>query len=169
MVVVKDVDGNERRPLAEGGDKGTLFFFVLHDCPAANIYAPEMNRIAEKYGAQGVHSYLVYVEEDLSEAEARKHARQHEIRFPALMDRKHQLVKATGATISPEAALLSADKRVVYHGRIDDRIIAPGKQRIHPGTRDLRAALDAMLQGKPVANPVTKAVGCYLPVQEYAR
>src|SRR5262245_59739744 len=40
-IVIKDINGEERRPLAEAGDKGTLFFFVLHDCPAANAYAPE--------------------------------------------------------------------------------------------------------------------------------
>jgi hypothetical protein len=161
-IVVKDVNGKERRPLAEGGERGTLFFFVLHDCPAANAYAPEMNRIAAKYSAKGVRSYLVYVESDLGEAEAWKHARQHEIGFPALIDRHQELVKVTGATISPEAALVSAEKRVVYHGRIDDRIVAPGKRRVEPTTRDLREALDAMLEGKPVPTPVTKAVGCYL-------
>jgi len=55
---------------------------------------------------------------------------------------------------------------VVYHGRIDDRIVALGKRRVEPTTRDLREALDAMLEGKPVPTPVTKAVGCYLPVNE---
>ena len=164
-IVVKDVNGKEHRPLAEGGRKGTLFFFVLHDCPAANAYAPEMNRIATQYGAKGVRTYLVYVEPDLDEAEASKHARQHQIGFPALLDRQQQLVKVTGATISPEAALVSPEKRVLYHGRIDDRIVAPGQRRVEPTTRDLREALEAMLAGKPVPNPVTKAVGCYLPLK----
>ena len=163
-VVLQDVNGKEHRPLAEGGEK--LFFFVLHDCPAANSYAPEMNRIAAKYGAKGVRSYLVYVESDLDETEARKHAREHQIGFPALIDRRQELVKVTGATISPEVALVSAEKRVVYRGRIDDRFVALGKRRVEPTTRDLREALDAMLEGKPVPNPVTKAVGCYLSVKE---
>jgi thiol-disulfide isomerase/thioredoxin len=166
VIVVNDVNGKERRLLAEGGQSGTLFFFVLHDCPAANAYAPEMNRIAEKYGAKGVRSYLVYAESDLGEAEAQKHAKQHAIKFPAVIDRHQELVKLTGATISPEAAVMSADKRVVYHGRIDDRIVAPGKRRVEPTTRDLREALDAMLEGKPVPIPVTQAVGCYLPGNE---
>jgi hypothetical protein len=165
-IVVKDVNGKEHRPLAEGGEKGTLFFFVLHDCPAANAYAPEMNRIAAKYAAKGVRAFLVYVGSDLGEAQARKHAREHEIGFPALIDRHQKLVKVTGATISPEAALVSAEKRVLYHGRIDDRFVALGKRRVEPTTRDLREALDAMLGGKPVPNPVTKAVGCYLPVKQ---
>ena len=162
-IVVKDVNGKKHRPLAEGGEK--LFFFVLHDCPAANSYAPEMSRIAAKYGAKGVRSYLVYVESDLDEAEAQKHAREHQIGFPALIDRRHELAKVTGATISPEVALVS-EKRVVYRGRIDDRFVTLGKRRVEPTTRDLREALDAMLEGKPVPNPVTKAVGCYLSVKE---
>ncbi len=163
VLVLKDVNGKTRRPLAEGGERATLFFFVLHDCPAANAYAPEMNRIAAKYGAKGVRTFLVYVENDLDEAEARTHAREHNIAFPALIDRHLQLVKLTGATISPEAALLSAEKGVLYLGRIDDRFVAPGKRRIEPTTHDLRDALDAILAEKPVPTPVTKAIGCYLP------
>jgi hypothetical protein len=162
-IVVKDVNGKALQPLAEGGEKGTLLFFVLHDCPVANAYAPEMNRIAATYGPKGVRSYLVYVENDLSEVDARRHAREHEIGFPALLDRRLELVKMTGATISPEAALVSPEKRVVYRGRIDDRAVSLGKRRVEPMTRDLREALDAMLEGKPVPTPVTKAVGCYLP------
>ena len=165
VIVLKDVNGTEHRPLAGGGGKGTLFFFVLHDCPAANAYVPEMNRIATNYGEKGVRSYLVYVESDLDEADARKHAREHAIGFPAVIDRQQKLVQLTGATISPEAALVSAAARVVYRGRIDDRMVAPGKRRPEPTTRDLRKALDAVLDGKAVPNPVTKAVGCYLPVK----
>jgi hypothetical protein len=161
-LIIKDVHGADHQPLAAAGQKATVLFFVLAECPIANSYAPEINRIVAAYGARGVRCYLVYVEDDLSAEAARQHARDHGFKFPALLDRGHQLVKFTQVTVSPEVAVLAPDNTVLYRGRIDDRAAAFGKSRVTPSKRDLREAMDAILEGKPVATPVTKAVGCYL-------
>ena len=161
-LILKDVQGADHQPLAAAGQKATVLFFVLSDCPIANSFAPEINRIVAAYSSQGVRSYLVYVEDDLLVTAARQHAQAHEFKFPALLDPGHELVKFAQATISPEVAVLAPDNTVLYRGRIDDRAAAFGKSRVTPAKRDLRDALDAILTGKPVAAPVTKAVGCYI-------
>ena len=160
---LKDVDGASQRPLAEAGQAATVLFFVLHDCPIANAYAPEISRIAADYRERGVRVFLIYAEEDLSPAAARKHAREYAYRCPALLDPKGTLTRAAGATVSPEAAVFSAKGALLYRGRIDDRVIAPGKHRAEPHERDLRVALEAILAGKPVRERFTRAIGCYLP------
>ena len=162
-ISVNDVDGGAHRPLAEAGQAATVLLFVMHDCPIANSYAPEISRIAEEYRARGVRSYVIYGEDDLPPAEAKKHAREYAYRCPALLDPGRALVRAAGATVSPEAAVFSPKGALLYRGRIDDRAIAPGKHRAEPRQRDLRAALDAILAGKPVRERFTKAIGCYLP------
>src|SRR5438128_1061080 len=73
-VVVKDVEGRSVRPLAGKARKATLLFFIAHDCPISNGYAPEMARICKAYEARGVTTYVVYVERDIKPADARKHA-----------------------------------------------------------------------------------------------
>jgi hypothetical protein len=65
--------------------------------------------------------------------------------------------------MAPEAAVLAPDGKVVYRGRIDDRYADYGKRRPEPTQRDLRDALDAVLENKPVRAPTTKVIGCYLP------
>ncbi len=165
----KDVQGATHQPLVAAGQKATVLFFVLSDCPIANSYAPEINRIADVYSARGVRSYLVYVEDDLSVAAGRQHAQEHEYRFPVLLDPGHQLVNFALATVSPEVAVLAPDNTVLYRGRIDDRAVALGKSRVAPSRHDLRLALDAVLDGKPVANPITKAVGCYITRNESSK
>lgn len=165
-LMVKDVHGKMHQPLAAGGQKTTVLFFLMHDCPLANTCTPEINRIAADYGARGVRSFVVYVEDDLSPKAARKHAKDYGFTSPVLLDRGQQLMKFTGATVSPEVAVLGPDNVLLYRGRIDDRLIEFGKQRVAPERRDLREALDAILEGKPVATSVTKAVGCYLPTIE---
>ena len=168
-LVVKDVDGKSHQPLANAGQKATAFFFVLHDCPLANSCAPEINRIVAEYLARGVRSFLVHVEDDLSPKLARKHAREFGYTCPVLLDREQKLMRFAGATVSPEAVVLSPENEILYRGRIDDRLADRGKVRISPTRRDLREALDAILEGKPVAVPVTKAVGCYLPTTEHKK
>ena len=72
------------------------------------------------------------------------------------------MVKATGVTVAPEAAVLDELGRVIYRGRIDDRFVDFGKERPVPTTRDLESALQAAVAGRPVPVAETRAIGCYL-------
>ncbi len=164
-LTLKDVYGKAHRLLEDTGQKATLFFFVLHDCPLANRCVPEINRIASEYRESGIRSFLVYVGDDLTSKVARRHAEDYGLTLPALLDSDQQLVRFTGVTVSPEVAVLAPDNRQLYRGRIDDRLSALGRPRAMPSRRDLREALDAILEGRPVSEAVTKAVGCYLPVR----
>jgi len=166
---VSDVKGALHRPLSDDGQKATVLFFVLHDCPISNSYAPEINRIVEAYGNRDVRCYIVYVESDLSARAARRHVKDFKFKCPALLDPSHLLVNYTKATVTPEAAVLSAKGVLLYRGRIDDRVTDFGKSRVEPTRRDLRQALDAILEGKPVPTPFTKAVGCYISTVEEER
>jgi hypothetical protein len=168
-IFVKDVAGTTVQPLADTGQKATLFFFVMHECPVANGYAPEILRITSEYAAKGVRCFVVYVESDLTPEQARQHARDYGYKSGALLDPQHLLVKAAGATVSPEAAVLSPSGEVLYRGRIDDRVADFGKRRVEPTRRDLRLALDAILAGKPAPARLTKAVGCYIPEDQSSK
>lgn len=159
-LTVRDDQGAAVRPFAGAGEP-QLFLFLLHDCPAANGYAPEINRIVAAYPR--VRTRVVYVESDLTPAAARAHARDYRLACGILLDPEQRLARAAGVTLSPEAALFSAGGDLLYRGRIDDRMAEPGKRRPEPTRRDLRLALDAVLAGKPVPEPRTRAVGCYLP------
>jgi hypothetical protein len=161
-----DLDGQLRRPLQAGTNKATVLIFVLTDCPVANSYAPEINRIVAEYAPRHVQFFVVHVDAALSVAEAKKHSRDFGFQCPALIDRDHALVRHTGVTVTPEVAVLASDGRRLYRGRIDDQQAALGKRRPRPTSRDLRDALSAILAGKPVEHPETKAVGCYIPSVE---
>jgi hypothetical protein len=159
-LAVRDGQGASVRPFA-GATGPQLFLFLLHDCPAANAYAPEINRLVAAY--PGVRTCVVYVESDLTPAAARAHARDYRFQCGILLDPDQRLARAAGVTISPEAALFSSAGELLYRGRIDDRMAEPGKRRPEPTRRDLRLALDAVLAGKPAPEPRTRAIGCYLP------
>lgn len=163
QITLKDVHGVSRRPLQMRGKRATVLFFILQDCPIANRYAPEINRIVAAYTPKRIAFYVVYVDPALKPKEARKHAKDYGYRCPALLDPAHRLAKKIGATISPEAVVIGPDGKRMYCGRIDDLYIDLGRQRYEATQHDLREALDAILSGRSVPNPVTKAVGCFIP------
>src|SRR4051794_30287488 len=111
---VRDVDGHELKPLEPAGPAGILFF-VTNDCPIANSYAPEIQSICGEYGTKGVACTLVYSDLSLDAAAIRKH--HEEYRYPqtirAVRDTGHKLADATGATITPEAVLVSKSGKVL--------------------------------------------------------
>lgn len=156
---IADVTGTVRRPVDLGDAKAAVVIFISTDCPICNGYAPEINRMCREYEAKGVLFYLVHGDRDLSDASAKKHASDYGFTCPVLIDRKHELVRWAGATVTPEAAVIGPGG-LLYRGRIDDLYPALGKRRYEATTHDLRQALDAMLAGKPVAAPRTSAVGC---------
>jgi hypothetical protein len=163
LLLILDVSGVERYPLRVDSGKANVLFFVGNECPISNSYAHEIARICAEYKPKGIACALVYVDPALSDEQARQHAQEFgHGDYPRIVDRKHELVKATGATVTPEAAVLDRSGKVVYHGRIDDSYAALGQPRRPAKNADLRNALDEILAGKPVANPVTHALGCYI-------
>jgi thiol-disulfide isomerase/thioredoxin len=161
-IVLNTVQGAKAHPLNAKGKKAVVFLFVAHDCPVSNGYAPEVNRIIKEYSPKKINFYLVYTESDLKTADAQKHLKDFRYTCPALMDSKHKLVKFVGATVTPEAAVVGPDGKLLYRGRIDDLYVDFGKRRYEVQTHDLRNALDAVLNGKPIANRTTKAIGCFI-------
>jgi hypothetical protein len=164
-IAIKDFNG-VARSVPEKKSRATTLFFVTTDCPIANSYAPEINRICAQYEREKIAFYIVYTDPTISLAAQRKHAKEYGYRCPAIRDAKHALVMQAKATVTPEAAILSPEGKLLYRGRIDDRYLDFGKKRTHPTTRDLRDALDAVARGKPVPNPTTKAIGCFIPTEK---
>lgn len=140
--------------------KAIVLIFVGHDCPISNGFAPEIVRLDKEFSAQGASFCVVYADADLGAEAARKHAKEYGFACPCVLDPKMTLARKIGATVKPEAAVLSQNGELLYCGRIDDRYADFGKRRPEATTRDLKDALTAVLAGKPVAVTRTKAVGC---------
>src|SRR5262249_32627254 len=143
--------------------KAVLLFFVAPDCPISNSYVPDMNRIREAYSPRGVRVYAVQSDPGSAPSEAGRYAREFRYSFPMLLDIRHGLVALAGATVTPQAAVLSPDGAVLYLGRIDNRVEDFDKRRLAATEHDLRDALESILAGKPVSQPRTKSIGCAIP------
>jgi peroxiredoxin len=157
---LRDADGGMHTQAEWAQARAIVLYYVTTDCPLSNGYAPEMNRIEEAYTPRGVRFYAVQGDSTIADDAVRQHAREFAYRFPVLIDAQQTLAHHTGATVTPEAVVLSHDGAVLYVGRIDNRVEDFGKVRLEATEFDLRDALDAVLGGRPVAHPHTRALGC---------
>lgn len=158
-----DLKKRSLNPFQATDAKAIVFVFVRTDCPISNRYAPEIQRLFMKYAPQGIAFWLVYSDPDTRPAEISSHTKEYQLSLGVLLDPRHALVKKAGVCVTPEVAVFFPDGREVYRGRIDNRHIDFGKERPAPTQQDLDEALISILSGKPVTNPTTRAVGCYIP------
>jgi peroxiredoxin len=143
--------------------KAVVLFFVTIDCPVGNSYVPEMNRIRDAYAPRGVAFYAVQADTSVREPDVVRYARDYRYSFPLLLDPTQILVRQVGATITPQAAILAPDAKLLYLGAIDDRFVDFGKSRPQATESYLRSGLDDVLQGKPIAVSTRHSIGCSIP------
>jgi len=143
--------------------KATVFIFVATDCPNSNTYAPVLARLYQEFSPHGIAFFNVYSDPSDTAASVRKHDEDFKTPFAALLDPHQVVARETGARSTPEAVILGRDGAELYRGRVDNRFVDFGKTRYQPTENDLHDALDAILEGKPVAHPVTKVLGCAIP------
>ena len=161
-VALRDTAGAVHRQDEWSAKRAIVVFFTTVDCPLSNGYIPEMNRIFKTYSARGVGFYAVEADTTIAEDEVRGHAKDFQFAFPVVLDPKQALVRLAGATTTPEVAVLSNAGKVLYLGRIDNRVEDFDKRRTVVTEHDLTDTLDAVLAGKPVPRVRTKVIGCII-------
>ena len=129
-------------------------------CPYVQAWEGRMVEIQREYGDRGARLVAVnsndperYPEDSFEEMQRRAAAQG--FNFDYLWDEEQTLARELGATRTPEVFLFDRDRRLVYHGAIDDNREADAVQRHY-----LRDALDAVLAGGEPAVAETPPVGC---------
>lgn len=157
-----DLDGAQHRPLDVTGAKANVLIFTTVDCPVANVYAPEITSIISDHIEDPLRFYLVHVDPDTTVAKAREHAREYGLAGSLILDPEHKLVVETGATITPEAVVITVDGKIAYRGRIDNLYGGLGRKRLEATRHELRDVLRAVLGGREVESAGEEAVGCLI-------
>jgi len=160
---VCDLEGRPLDPLAASDARATVLVFADPECPISNAFAPELGRLHADFAPRGVRFFLVYADRSRSSEALRAHAASFAYAMTAVRDGEHELVRRSGATLTPEACVFLPGGELAYRGRIDDRYVDFGRQRAAPTTHDLRDALEAVLAGRVPARPWPPAIGCSIP------
>jgi peroxiredoxin len=140
--------------------KAIIVVFTCLSCPVARGYEERIVALARDYAPKGVKTVAI-MSNDITikpdDATDKLKARSEEMKYPFvyLVDSTQEVAKTYGARVTPHLFIFGADRKLAYRGRVDDNP-DPAKVTI----KDARAALDAILDGKPVETAETRAFGC---------
>jgi peroxiredoxin len=144
------------------GNPALLVVFLCNHCPFVKHVLPHFVELAREYqgrgvGIVGISSNDVESYPDDSPEKMAGLSKSMGFTFPYLYDESQEVAKAYGAACTPDFYLFDGDLRLVYRGQMDDS--RPGNGRPVTGA-DLRAAMDAVLEGKPLSAEQKPSVGC---------
>ena len=147
---------------ASKGAQATVVMFICNHCPYVKHVQPELVRVARDYQPRGA-GFVAISSNDVRDYPEDAPARMKEVAlklgysFPYLYDETQQVAKAYKAACTPDFYVFDRDLKCVYRGRLDES--SPGNGRPLTGA-DLRAALEAVLNGKPVNPDQHPSTGC---------
>ncbi|SIO24504.1 Peroxiredoxin [Singulisphaera sp. GP187] len=142
--------------------KATLIIFMCNHCPYVKHVRQELADLGREYQAKGVAVIGISANDVVSHPDdgPEMMAREKEeagYTFPYLYDESQAVALAYQAACTPDFFVFDRDQSLVYRGQLDES--RPGNGVPVTG-KDLRAALDAVLAGQPVAQAQKPSLGC---------
>lgn len=150
------------------GEKGTVVMFICNHCPFVIHVNPEVSIIAKEYQAKGIGFAAISSNDVANYPQDAPHlmklkASEEDYTFPYLYDETQKVAKAYDAACTPDFYLFDANLKLVYRGQLDDS--RPGNGIPLTG-KDLKTAMDALLDGKPVSEEQKPSLGCNIKWKE---
>ncbi len=139
-----------------------LVIFLCNHCPYVHHVRHELARLANEYQSQGVATIGINSNDAISYPDDSPEMMVREkaaigYTFPYLYDETQEVAKAYRAACTPDFYVFDKSQKLVYRGQLDGS--RPGNAIPVTG-KDLRAALDAALSGRPVSDDQRPSMGC---------
>ena len=158
-----DVVSEEVYSLDSFNDKTALLvMFLCRHCPYVVHVEQGIAQIGQDYkdtrlGIVGISSNDPVQYPEDAPPRLKEMAERLGFSFPFCFDETQDVAKAYRAACTPDFYLFDRERRLIYHGQLDDS--RPGGNKPVTG-RDLRRAIDAALAGKPVDGNQKASIGC---------
>ena len=160
--LVNAVDGRKVSPADVRDRQALLVMFICNHCPYVKHVMKEIGRVAADYRPKGVgivaiNSNDIQAYPDDAPQHMKALAQAEGWTFPFLFDESQDIARAFRAACTPDFFVFDKERKLVYRGQLDD---SRPKKDVPVTGRDLRAALDAVVSGKPVPADQTPSIGC---------
>lgn len=144
------------------GDNGTLVMFICNHCPFVIHVNEQLVQLANDYKAKGINCIAISSNDVVNYPQdgpdkMKIHAEANHYPFPYLYDETQDIAKAYDAACTPDFFLFNDNLKLVYAGQLDDS--RPGKGIPVTG-KDLRKAMDALINGEAVNQNQKPSMGC---------
>ncbi|MDC7227992.1 MAG: thioredoxin family protein [Spirochaetales bacterium] len=159
---LKDPDGISVNLDSFKNSKALLVVFICNHCPYVLHIIDEFSKIAAEYqkrglGVVGINSNDVETYPQDSPEKMSDFINKHNLSFPYLYDESQSVGREYRAACTPDFFLFDEDRKLVYRGQLDESRPA---NDIPVSGGDLKAAMDAVLAGRPVPGDQKPSMGC---------
>lgn len=144
------------------GKMGTVIMFICNHCPFVVHVNSEIVQLAKDYQSRGIGFVAISSNDVINYPQDAPHlmkkvAAEAGYTFPYLFDETQEVAKAYDAACTPDFYLFDGNLELVYRGQLDDS--RPGNGIPLSGS-DLRAAMDALLDGNEISALQKPSIGC---------
>jgi thiol-disulfide isomerase/thioredoxin len=144
------------------GTKGTLIMFICNHCPFVKHVNAQLAQLAKDYASKGINCIAISSNDiDAYPQDAPIYMKQNALAegfcFPYLYDATQEVARLYEAACTPDFYVFNADLHLVYRGQLDAS--RPGNGIPVTG-KDLRNALDNMLNNKAISALQNPSIGC---------
>ncbi|HMR91313.1 MAG TPA: thioredoxin family protein [Chitinophagaceae bacterium] len=158
---MKDISGKEISFKDAMKKNGLLVMFSCNTCPVVHKYKSRTLEVCRYAAGKDIGVILLNPNEASrgngdSYEDMKEYARQESYDFSYAVDNNSVMADAFGATRTPEIFLFDSNRKLVYHGAIDDNSNSPDQV----SRKHLVTAIDEMTGGKAVSVNKTRSVGC---------
>ena len=158
-----DTISGKMKSLSElSSDIATVIMFICNHCPYVKHINNELVKVANEYGNKGV-SFIAISSNDVinypedTPEKMKETAEAEGYPFPYLYDESQEVARAYDAACTPDLYVFDNDLKLVYRGQFDDS--RPKNDSPVTG-KDLRNALDCIIEGKLVSGIQVPSIGC---------
>ena len=144
------------------GSKALLVMFICQHCPFVKHVQSELAKIGQDYSQQPLGIVAISANDvanypDDSPEKLEQMAQKLNFNFPVCYDESQEVSKAYTAACTPDFFLFDRDNKLVYRGQLDDS--RPSTDIPLTG-KDLRSAIDAVLQDRKIDFEQKPSIGC---------
>ena len=155
------VDGKAYSLGSFRGKKILVIVFMCNHCPYVQGSLERIKSIQDDFGIKGVQFVGINANDEVNYPDDSFDkmiavSREKKINFPYLRDEDQKVAAAYGAQCTPECFVFDGERKLRYHGRVDDSPKDESKATVS----DLRNAIDALIHDRKVAIELTPAIGC---------
>ncbi len=156
-----------RHSLDSYGDyDGLLIVFMCNHCPYVKAKIEAIKEIDEKFkdrvAVVGINSNdSTGYPEDSFEA-MKEIVREKGLGFDYLVDESQEIARKYGATCTPDPFLFDKDRRLVFHGRIDDAM----RPEDTASEKTMIQNIERLLAGDAIEKEFDPSIGCSIKWKE---
>jgi peroxiredoxin len=156
---LKGVDGM-MHSLGDYKSKATLVVFICNHCPYVKARISDIVALQSRFKPSELQLIGINSNDPNYEGEGFdnmiKFASEHKLNFPYLIDESQDIARAYGAMCTPDPFLFDADRRLVFHGKINDAL----DPEANPTVPIMENNVRKLLRGEKIEKDFDPSIGC---------